>query len=301
MAMPAAQRKKFLDGYIGDVEGQYFECWEPEYHVVSLREDPQAIIWQPWQPVVGGQDWGVGHHNAFYLFTKALVRHGKLGADGEENTDYRMKTVCFCEIAPEKTGLTSVEFADLISNKAYYPRLPEWHPQYSEVSGKKCKVQAIAFSHEKFNRVLEAHSPADDYSKLLRERGLPPVTPGTRDRIGSAGHMYNELKLGKLVILASCPGILQGIPTLVRDPDRLDDVVKTDSAADDRYDAFRMGLYLMWKEKGEPAEKKAMAEANSITDQFAKHFFLKRKLYEAAHAKDEFRQPEVAAWANRLN
>lgn len=299
-AMSPALRRKFLEGYIGDVEGQFFDCWTPEYHVVNLREDPEAIIWQPWQPVIGGQDWGVGHHNAFYLFTKALVRHGTLSADGEPNTDYRMKTVCFAEIAPEKTGLTSVQFADLINAKAYYPRLPENHPQFREVSGQRCKIQAIFFSHEKFNRVMEAHSPADEYSKLLRERGLPPVSQGTRDRIGSAGHMYNELKLGRLVFLSSCQGIVQAIPTLVRDPKRLDDVVKTDSAADDRYDGCRLGLYGLWKERGEPAEKKALAEASAITDQFAKYFFLKRKLYDAKHVRDEFRQPEIPAWAARL-
>ena len=290
-------RRKFLEGYIGDVEGQFFDCWTPEYHVVNLREDPEAIIWQPWQPVIGGQDWGVGHHNAFYLFTKALVRHGAVNGEGEPNTDYRMKTVCFAEIAPEKTGLTSVEFADLINAKAYYPRLPENHPQFREVSGQRAKVQAIFFSHEKFNRVMEAHSPADEYSRLLRERKLPPVSPGTRDRVGSSGHMYNELKLGRLVILSSCQGIIQAIPTLVRDPKFLDDVVKTDSAADDRYDGFRLGLYGLWKERGEPAEKKAIAEAAAIEDPFAKYFFLKRKLYDAKHVKDEFRQPEIPAWA----
>jgi hypothetical protein len=300
MRLSPSLRKKLLEGYIGDVEGQFFECWTPEYHVVNLREDPEAVIWQPWQPVVGGQDWGVGHHNAFYLFTKALVRHGATTEDGEKNSDYRMKTVCFKEIAPEKTGLSSVEFADLINANAYYPRLPESHPQHKEISGQRCKIQAIFFSHEKFNRVMEQHSPADDYSKLLRERGLPPVSRATQDRIGSAGHMYNELKLGRLVVLSSCQGIIQGIPTLVRDPKRLDDVVKTDSAADDRYDAFRYGLYGLWKERGEPAERRALAEAEGIEDRFARHFFLQKKLYQAQHVRDEFRQIEVPHWTTKL-
>ena len=73
-SMPKAKRDKMLLGLDGAVEGQYFDVFDPYEHVIDLREDPEAIIWQPWQTVWGSQDWGMGHANAAYLFTKALVR-----------------------------------------------------------------------------------------------------------------------------------------------------------------------------------------------------------------------------------
>jgi len=292
-ALPKAKMQKFLLGLIDKVEGQYFDCWSEEQHVIDLREDPEAIVWQTWQPVWGGQDWGVGHANAFYLFTKALVKSGV-------NGELKMKTVCFAEVAPETVGHDSNTFADMINAKVYYPRLPQDHPQYSTISGKRCKVAAIYFSHEKFSRVMEAHSPADEYSRVLRERGLPPVSRGTMDRIGSAGYMYNELKLGRLVILRTCPAIIQSIPALQRDPKRLDDVLKSTAKADDRYDAFRLGLYGAFKAHATPDHVKDEIEASKIEDKFARYFYLKRKAADAKKSKESFVQQNVPIWTTKL-
>lgn len=268
--LPLAKQKKFLYGLLDRVEGQYFECFSNDEDVIDLREDPMSILWQPWQPVWGGQDWGMGHWNACYLFTKALVRHSV----GE---DYRLKTVCFAEVAPSTTGHTSEEMVDMISAKAYYPRLPEDHPNYLQVSGKRCDVKTIYFSHEKFNRVMEKNSPADLYSIALKAKGLPRVTRGTMDRIGSASFVYNCFKKRELVILKTCPGIIQAIPQLQRDPDNLDDVLKSNSMADDRYDAFRLGVFGGLNAKSAPDSVKDEARTKGM-DPFAKHFYnLKQK------------------------
>jgi hypothetical protein len=293
--MPKAKREIFLLGRMDSVAGQYFDCWAPDLHVIHLREDPEAVRWQPWQPVIGGQDWGVGHANAFYLFTRALVRVSP-------TAEYKPRVICFREVAPETVGLTSREFADLIDAACYYPRLPDDHPQYQIVSGKRCKVAAIAFSHEKFNRQMEQHSPADDYSRLLRTYGLPPVSRATTDRIGSAGYMYNELKMGRLCILDSCQAIIQAIPTLQRDPKKLDDVLKTDAKGDDRYDAFRYGLYMMFKERGMPEDLKKQIEIDKMakTNPFGAHF---ARLKEAAEKKkrgETFTQKEIPHWQTKL-
>ena len=293
--MPKAKREIFLMGRMDSVAGQYFDCWAPDLHVIRLREDPEAVIWQTWQPVIGGQDWGVGHANAFYLFTRALVRLSP-------TADYKPRVICFREVAPETTGLTAAEFADLINVSCYYPHLPDSHPQHSIVSGQRCKVSAIAFSHEKFSRVMEQHSPADEYSRLLRERGLPPVSRATTDRIGSAGYMYNELKMGRLCILDTCPAIIQAIPTLQRNPKKFDDVLKTDAKADDRYDAFRYGLFMMFKERGMPEDlqKKIEIERMQQTNPFGAHFARMKAAADAKKRKESFRQPDVPLWQTKL-
>jgi hypothetical protein len=293
--MSKAKREIFLLGRMDGVAGQYFDCWSEDANVVDLREDPEAVVWQTWQPVIGGQDWGVGHANAFYLFTRAMVR---ISPGGE----YKPRVVCFREIAPDTVGLTAVEFADLINASVYYPRLPEDHPQYSIVSGKRCKVAAIAFSHEKFNRVMEQHSPADEYSRLLRQRDLPPVSRATTDRIGSAGYMYDQIKRGQLVVLRTCPAIIQAIPSLQRDPKRLDDVLKTSAKADDRFDAFRYGLYMMFKERGMPEDLKKKIEIDKLvkTNPFGAHFAKLRAEFEAKKKGETFVQRSIPHWQTKL-
>ena len=56
--------------------GQYFDCFDPTYHVIDLREDPDAYYMAgQWNPRWAGQDWGMQHAIAVYLFTKALVKN----------------------------------------------------------------------------------------------------------------------------------------------------------------------------------------------------------------------------------
>ena len=281
MSMPKAKRDKVLYGFDGQVEGQYFDCFDPTYHVINLREDPEAIIWQDWQPCWAGHDWGVQHANAVYLFTKAMVKDSV----GE---NYRLKTVCFGEIVVTG-GKTMDELVSILQTKC---RLP---------NGQTIKLKAIYFSHEKFARQMEARSPADEYSRALKLVGLPPVTPATRDRIGSASLMYNLIKKGELVILDTCKEIILAIPSLMRNPDLLDDVLKVDAKGDDAYDAFRYGLYGQLGAKKRPAEDIEKERVSDLrkTDPLAA-WFLRMKLdAEAKNRTASFKPPEQAVWIGK--
>ena len=281
MSMPKAKRDKMLLGLDGTVEGQYFDVFDPTYHVINLREDPEAIIWQDWQPCWAGHDWGVQHANAVYLFTKAMVKDSV----GE---NYRLKTVCFGEIVVTG-GKTMDELVSILQTKC---RLP---------NGQTIKLKAIYFSHEKFARQMEARSPADEYSRALKLVGLPPVTPATRDRIGSASLMYNLIKKGELVILDTCKEIILAIPSLMRNPDLLDDVLKVDAKGDDAYDAFRYGLYGQLGAKKRPAEDIEKERVSDLrkTDPLAA-WFLRMKLdAEAKNRTASFKPPEQAVWIGK--
>lgn len=279
MSLPKAKRDKMLLGLDGKFEGQYFDCWDQEYHVINLREDPDAIIWQHYQPIWAGEDWGMGHANATYLFTKALVR-------ASVGTDYRLKTVCFQEIVVTG-GKTYKELASIIASKAKLP------------NGTAVKLKAIYFSHEKFSRVMDRHSPADDYSRELKSLGLPGVTQGTRDRIGSASLMYNMLSNGELVVLDYCKDIILAIPSLMRDPDNLDDVLKVDAKGDDCYDGFRLGLYGQLAAKKKP-EVDSINEYAKTLDPIAAHFFKLKMLAQFAQEGQTFKQAEIPVWQSKL-
>lgn len=277
-SMPKAKRDKMLHGLDGRFEGQYYDVWDPEYHVVNLREDPEAIIWQTYQPVWIGQDWGMGHANAAYFFTKALVRKSV-------GSDYTMKTVCFAEVVTSG-GKSHKELAAILAHRA---KLPNGFP---------VKVKSIYFSHEKFNRQMDIHSPADEYSKSLKEQGLPHVTRGTQDRIGRASLMYNMLKNGELAVLDTCRDIILAIPTLMRNPDELDDVLKTEAKGDDCYDGFTLGLYGQLSTKKRPEVDAIMDHASKL-DPLAAHFYKLRMLSNRGKENAPFVQRDQPVWIGK--
>jgi hypothetical protein len=282
-SMPKAKRDKMLLGLDGTVEGQYFDCFDESYHVVNLREDPESIIWQEHQPVWAGQDWGMLHANAIYLFTKALVRWSSSGAD------YRLKTVCFAEIVTTG-GKSYKELASILANRA---RLP---------NGKDVKIRYHYFSHEKFARQMERHSPADDYSRELKKYGLPGVTPATRDRIARASLMYNEFKNGTLVILDTCRELILAIPSLMRDPKNIDDVLKVDAKGDDIYDGFSYGLFGQLSAKKQPEEEVNRDRFLELVkvDPIAAHFFKMKKDAEEKSKGYCFNPPEQPVWMGKV-
>lgn len=281
MSMPKAKRDKVLYGFDGTVEGQYFDVFDPSYHVVNLREEPDSIIWQDYQPVWLGHDWGVNHANVVTFFTKAMVKN-------TVGDDYRLKTVCFGEVVATG-GKTMDQLVSIIQARCKLP------------SGQAFKPKAIYFSHEKFARQMEARSPADEYSRALRVVGLPPVTPATRDRIGSASLMYNMLKKGDLVFLDTCKEIILAIPSLMRDPDNIDDVLKVDAKGDDCYDSLRYGLYGHLAARKKPLE---LSEAERVQALQKKDplaaYFLKMKLdAEKANRTVTFKPPEQPVWMGK--
>jgi len=221
--LPPAKRAKMLFGYLDTVEGQYFECWEPEHHVINLTLHPDAIEWLDWQKTWCGWDWGIAHANAVYWFTRAMVKRPNL------DSGYSLKTVCFKELI-----LTGVGMDDMVERVVSASIRPD---------GQRVHPSAIYFSHEKFNRHMEAHSPADEISRALQRKQFPSVSRATTDRIGRASFMHHMLQSRQMVILNSCSTIVDAVPQLQRNPDRLDDVKKVDNTFDDAYDAFSYGLF----------------------------------------------------------
>ena len=295
-SLPKAKRDKMLLGLDGATDGQYFDCFDPYDHVIDLREDPEAIIWQHWQPIVGAQDWSMGgHHNAAYLFTKAMVR--TIG------TEYKLKTVCFRETVMQG-GKTHKEWATIFKSMCKrIGGMDDRRSDWLDEEHKYIKPKTIFFSHEKFARQVTQHSPADEYSKELRELGLPSVTRANPDRVGGASLIYNMFKNGQLVILDTCRDIILALPSLMRDPDNMDDVLKVDSRGDDCYDAFRYGLYGMYAAKNRPEEDTINDYGRQLakTDPVAAHFYLLKMANEAAKRTSVFLQKEQPVWMGKVN
>lgn len=282
-SLPKAKRDKMLLGLDGRFEGQYFDCWSEEHHTVNLREDPEAIIWQHQNPVWGSQDYGIGgqgHASAGYLFTQALVRK----AIGDE---YKLKIVCFKEHVAT-SGQTLRQWASLFAHMCKLP------------NGTPVTLKTIYFSHEKFSRQGTMHTPADEYTAELRKLGLPAVTRAGTDRIGRASLAYNLMKNGELVILDTCKEVLTAIPALMRDPDNLDDVLKTSAKSDDIWDGFSYGLtgYLAGRKR--PAVEAIMDHAKTL-DPLAAHFYKLKMLSNRLKENAPFVPPDQPVWVGKMN
>jgi hypothetical protein len=70
--------------------------------------------------------------------------------------------------------------------------------------------------------------------------GLPRPTAADDDRIGGWQYMYQLLESDAWVITENCGKLIEGIPLLVRDNQRVEDIRKVDG--DDAADAARYGL-----------------------------------------------------------
>lgn len=248
-SLPPDLAAMFADGSWEIFAGKYFDVFRQGLHVLNLRTDPKAVIWEPYQAVWAGWDWGIAHANAIYLFTRALVRM-------QPDEDYRLKTVCFGEVV--ERGKDQAVMVGLLKAKCKYP------------DGRPAKLSAIYFSHEKFSRVMEMHAPADVLNHLLQASGLPPTSMATRDRIASASFCYHLFQTNDIVILDTCPKVIKALPTLVRNEDQLDDVLKVDNEADDCYDAFRYGVFGQLGPRNKPQAEIDRERIEAISDPFQK-------------------------------
>jgi hypothetical protein len=78
-----------------------------------------------------------------------------------------------------------------------------------------------------------------------------------------------------LLISAACVEVISAIPLLVRNEDRLEDVLKTDSVADDVADALRYGYKSQMEGKREaPREVRREEIARRAMSHTAKHMVL---------------------------
>jgi len=109
------------------------------------------------------------------------------------------------------------------------------------------------------------------------------------------------IKKGDLVILDICKEIILAIPSLMRNPDVLDDVLKVDAKGDDAYDGFRYGLYGHLAPRKKPIADQQRDRLKELVkvDPYAAHF-LKMKLdAEKTNQTASFRQQEQPVWMSK--
>jgi hypothetical protein len=113
--------------------------------------------------------------------------------------------------------------------------------------------------------------------------------------------MYNMFKKGDLVILDTCKDIILSIPSLMRDPDNIDDVLKVDAKGDDCYDGFRYGLYGHLASKVKPKMLQVQDRIKELmkTDPMAAWFYKQRMDANAKNHNSTFVQTNQPIWMGK--
>jgi hypothetical protein len=102
------------------------------------------------------------------------------------------------------------------------------------------RIDAIYLSPDAFARRTDEASIADQMGAIFAAAGLPRPVPADDDRVGGWMLMYQMLDAAEWLITENCLELIRCVPSLVRDPVRIEDVEKMDG--DDPADAARYGL-----------------------------------------------------------
>ena len=277
-------------GDLDAVSGLYFDNYIPEV-VERSKED---FVWQHWQPVWIGWDWGFGHHATIFFVTKALLKPRLKGQQP------KMVNVVVAErILQESTPEQQTNALILTI------------PTKTDADGNVLRlwnIDSVHFSWERFNRVASNRTIADEVGDILAAAGLPRPVRSNNDRVAGWTKMYSLFESEDLYILKDeCPTLCEAIPQLPRvQPGKgnIEDVEKPKGVSlyDDCGDGVRYAISGMLLEaEDKPREVQYEEELAKITDPMAR---FEKQYREFNRQKKEAEAPRkqiiIPSWRNRI-
>lgn len=295
-------RDRIRWGKLDVTTGQYFDNWDITRHYRSASD----FIFEPWQPVWVGWDWGFGHFACIVFMTKAILKPRWEGAQP------KIVNVAVREIyLKEETAEVQAE--------ALVKSIPRAKDKDGDDAGYAEQIESIHFSWERFARKGTGPNPnrsiADDANEVLQAAGLPTVTRSNTDRVAGWTKIYKMLDGDEFFVIKQegthrgCPQLAEAIPLLVRGDGTtvgqdIEDVVKPPgvSLIDDLGDALRYavaGVLLDAEEKPEDLKKKEqMLAIKDPMRRFAEMYKDWNK--EQAALRRGPKQVNVPSWVNRV-
>ena len=265
-ALPEQLRKAFLEGDWDVFAGQYFDVFEIGRHTARAEEIGMQAWWPRWISI----DWGFQHDSAVYWHcavpesatrdqrsaTRRKVASGEWrAASGEEKSRSLADAREDGETSRLEAGATTGVRNDTTRDNApgsNGPRIVTYREFVKNGLSPRMLAQAIAertagerigevfLSPDAFAHRTSEASIAEQLGEVLQQNGLPRPTPADDDRVGGWQLMYQMLENDEWVITENCRELIEGLPQLVRDDRRVEDVRKVEG--DDPADAARYGL-----------------------------------------------------------
>src|SRR5262249_44294903 len=233
-ALPEHLRRAFLEGDWNVFAGQYFDVFDIGRHTAR----PEELRLEPWWPRWISIDWGFQHPSAVYWHCAVPgVRNSKSETRNSPTApsfDFRVSSAA--DPSAQAVGSRIVTYREFVQS-GLSPRMLA--QGIAERSGRE-RVTEVFLSPDAFaHRTAEA-SIAEQLGDVLTANGLPRPTAADDDRIGGWQLMYQLLESDSWLITENCAKLIEGLPQLVRDDKRVEDVRKMDG--DDAADAARYGL-----------------------------------------------------------
>lgn len=214
-------RDAWLYGKFDVFQGQYFPHFSKEKHV--RPHDEVLKMLKPWYSYWLSGDWGYDHPHSVYLNAK------------DEND----RVITFGEIWGRKVGET--ELGQAITK---------------ECEGHKFRMFTFSWDAGKLSPRANPKFPQSIGQLISAALGKEVPKPHPADsspgsRIARARLTSMLLDSGEVIISDKCKHLIECLPSLVRDPDNTEDVMKVDwsenTIGDDPYDGWSMGLQEMLK------------------------------------------------------
>lgn len=271
-------------GKLDAVSGMYFDNWNPERHERVASD----FIFQNWQPVWCGWDYGFSHWACIFFFTKAILKPVL------KTEKPRMVNVTIGE-------LTLQECTPAIQARALIDAI-------SQLPVPNAQIESVHLSHERFSRTVSEFTVADEIGNILQEAGLPRPVRSNTDRVAGWTLMYSLLESDEWFVLKDkCPTACEAIPQLPRiQPGKgnIEDVEKPKSVSlyDDVGDALRYGIAGTLLEDGEkPREQKFQEDLAKVSDPM-RRFEMQYREYNRQKKEAEAppRQIIVPSWMRRI-
>lgn len=276
-AIPSNQRDARTKGipYLGI--GQYFPQFSEERHVISKKEAQERI--KPWHKHWLSGDWGYEH--PFCIHKHAMDEHNRVTTYAEMWGKNKGETELGREIGAWCAGQKFLAFV------------------FSWDAGKLSKR-----SQPKFPKSI-AQMIGEALPKGFPQPAPADSSPGSR--IAGARLMSNLMDTGMWSISSDCQYLIDCLPSLIKDPDNPEDVLKVDHTedqlGDDPYDAARMGLQYMLGSVKPPVAERVLAklDAQKVTDIHSR-IMMFNKLASEEKKKGQpvkfFRKPKGSLWRN---
>jgi len=255
--LPEHLRRAFLDGDWNVFAGQYFDVFDIGRHTAR----PEDIRLEPWWPRWISIDWGFKHDSAVYWHcavpadvTRArwsVSRDGQVdsrqlrvernqaatgAADSHAQSVYQSPVTSHQSPSYTGHGTRIVTYREFVQS-GLSPRMLA--QAIAERSGRE-RITDVFLSPDAFAHRTSESSIAEQLGEVLTVNGLPRPTAADDDRIGGWQLMYQLLESDAWVITDNCAKLINDLPLLVRDDDRVEDIRKVDG--DDAADAARYGL-----------------------------------------------------------
>ncbi|MGH9776562.1 MAG: terminase large subunit domain-containing protein [Candidatus Acidiferrales bacterium] len=241
-ALPSHLRQAFLEGDWNVFSGQYFDVFSPDRHVVRAENLPILRWWPRWISI----DWGFEHPAAVYWHT--CDSSNAPPTDSATQQPVSSPTELEAQLGNASQPRTIAvprrrvfTYRELVQQHLAPRSLAQEIVERSrDREGYSEKIDAIYLSPDAFAQRTAEASIAEQMGDAFSLAGMPRPVPADNDRVGGWMRMYQMLADDEWLLASNCEKLIESLPLLIRDPARVEDVLKYDG--DDAADAARYGL-----------------------------------------------------------